>query len=102
MCSKVEACLMVCISFSVLSYTTDYYSKDESGITEHLKQALKECKSENLSVRQTMHVLKRGYMAKRQIGQCEAIYRVLPEFEKKQMFFQFLCQVDSQKALAIS
>ena len=50
--------------FSVLTYITDYYSKDESGITEHLISALKESKSLNLSQRQTMHVLKRGYMAK--------------------------------------
>ena len=66
-------------SYAVLSYITDYYSKDESGITERLKAALKESKSENLSVRQTMHVLKRSYMAKRQIGLCEAIYRACPK-----------------------
>ena len=47
-------------TYAVISYITDYYSKDESGITEHLKEALKESKSKNMSLRQTLHFLKRG------------------------------------------
>ena len=79
-------------TYAVITYVTDYYSKDESGITEHLKMALKESNSKNMSLRQTMHHLKRGYMSKRQIGQCEAIYRVLPELHlKKTKCQKYLC-----------
>ena len=65
-------------SYAVVTYVCDYWSKDETGMTEFLKQALKEAKSwENHAL---LSHLKRTYMAKRQIGKCEAIYRAIPTF----------------------
>ena len=63
----------------VVSYITDYYSKDESGTTAELKLALKDAKAQQMSVRDMMHYLKRAYQSKRQIGLSEAIYRMTPE-----------------------
>ena len=63
-------------SYAVVTYVCDYWSKDETGMTEFLKEALKEAKS--LKNKELLSHLKRTYMAKRQIGQCEAIYRAIP------------------------
>ena len=54
----------------------DYWSKDESGMTNFLKQAFQEAKS--LENRDLLSHLKRTYMSKRQVGKCEAIYRAIP------------------------
>ena len=70
-------------NFSVVTYVTDYYSKDETGITEHLRAALKESKLKNMSQKQTLHSLKRVYMTKREIGFCEAVYRVSRDLHLK-------------------
>ena len=63
-------------AYAVVTYVCDYWSKDETGMTDFLKKALKEAKSwENRSL---LSHLKRTYMAKRQVGKCEAIYRAIP------------------------
>ena len=63
-------------AYSVVTYICDYWSKDETGMTGFLKAAFKEAKSwENTKL---LSHLKRTYMAKRQVGKCEAIYRAIP------------------------
>ena len=62
--------------YAVVTYVCDYWSKDETGMTEFLKEALKETKS--LGNRERLSHLKRTYMSKRQIGKSEAIYRAIP------------------------
>ena len=63
-------------AYAVSTYVCDYWSKDETGMTDFLKTALKEAKS--LSNYDLLSHLKRTYMSKRQIGKCEAIYRAIP------------------------
>ena len=58
-------------AYAVVTYVCDYWSKDETGMTEFLKQALKEAKS--LGNKEILSHLKRTYMSKRQIGKSEAI-----------------------------
>ena len=66
-------------AYAVSTYVCDYWSKDESGMTEFLKEAFKEAKSwENKAL---LSHLKRTYMAKRQVGKCEAIYRAVPSLQ---------------------
>ena len=60
--------LMHFLFVPVVTYITDYYSKTESGTTAELKLALKDAKSQQMSVREMMHHLKRAYQSKRQIG----------------------------------
>ena len=76
--------LMHFLFVPVVSYITDYYSKTESGTTAELKLALKDAKSQQMSVREMMHHLKRAYQSKRQIGLSEAIYRMTPELHLRQ------------------
>ena len=68
----------------MVTYITDYYSKDESGITEILKQALKETQEGAMPRRKALHHLKKAYVSKRQIGLSEAIYRILPSLHLRQ------------------
>ena len=68
-----------CDTYAVLCYITDYYSKDESGVTEDLKLALKDAQQKGMGQKAMMHHLKRAYMSKRQIGLSEAIYRMIPD-----------------------
>ena len=62
--------------YAVVTYVCDYWSKDETGMTEFLKKALMEAKS--WGNKELLSHLKRTYMAKRQIGKCEAVYRAIP------------------------
>ena len=70
--------LQFCIdSYAVVTYVCDYWSKDESGMTNFLKKALNEAKS--LENKDLLSHLKRTYMEKRQVVKYEAIYRALPK-----------------------
>ena len=62
--------------YAVVTYICDYYSKDETGMTDFLKEALKEAKS--LENREMLSLLRKTYMSKRQIGLSEAVYRLIP------------------------
>ena len=74
---KANMDLQFCMDvYAVVTYVCDYWSKDETGMTEFLKEALKEAKS--LGHKEKLSHLKRTYMSKRQIGKSEAIYRALP------------------------
>ena len=69
--------LQFCIdSYAVVTYITDYLSKDETQMTSFLSKALKEAKS--LPHRERMNHLKKTYIGKREIGLPEAIYRAIP------------------------
>ena len=69
--------LQFCLdSYAVVTYVCDYWSKDESGMTDFLKQAFKDAHS--LENRELLSHLKRTYMSKRQVRKCEAIYRAIP------------------------
>ena len=69
--------LQFCVdSYAVVSYITDYYSKDETQMTSFLMTALKD--SKHLPQRERVNQLKKTYLSKRQIGLPEAIYRAIP------------------------
>ncbi len=68
--------LQVCMDpFAVATYITDYYTKDESGTTKYLKEAAKQKFS---SLKDKMHCLVQVFLSHRQMGLCEAFYRILP------------------------
>ena len=54
-------------AYAVVTYVCDYWSKDETGTKEFLKQALKEAKS--LGNQEIFSHFKRTYMSKRQIAE---------------------------------
>ena len=67
---------------AVVTYIADYYGKDESGMTEFLKQALRENRNAATD-KDRLHALKQAYLTHRQIGACEAIYRIFPSLHMK-------------------
>ena len=70
-----------CDTYAVVTYICDYYSKDETGITDLMKRALKDCSSQ--SQEESVKTLKNLYLSHRQIGACEATYRLLPHLNLK-------------------
>ena len=59
--------------FAVVTYVTDYYSKDDSGTMEVLKSALKD--KDLTDVKEKMKVHANVYLTHRQIGEAEAVFR---------------------------
>ena len=71
--------IQLCLDYyAIISYITDYYTKDESGTTEFLKQAAKDNKGEPMKKR--LNAIKDTFISHRQIGEAEAIYRLFPNF----------------------
>ena len=70
--------LQVCLDFfQVISYITDYYSKDDSGTIEYLKKAKKEMVDKNMS--QQLRQMANTFLSHRRMGEAEAVYRVTPD-----------------------
>jgi hypothetical protein len=67
--------------YAVCTYISDYVGKDESGITEILRQTLK--KNKGASQETLLKTLKHAYLTHRQIGMSEAVYRLLPFLHMK-------------------
>ena len=61
---------------SVITYISDYFSKDDTGLNEVINVALKEDSSEN--VKEKMKLVANTFLTHRQIGEAEAVYRILP------------------------
>ena len=69
--------LQVCLDyFAIITYITDYYSKDESGTVKLLQEAAKSCKGKPLN--DQMRCLTQAFLTHRQIGESEAYYRLFP------------------------
>ena len=74
--------LQVCLDFfGVITYITDYYSKDASGTMRIIKDALKqnECKD----VKDQMQLISNTFMTHREMGESEATYRLIPSMTLK-------------------
>ena len=69
--------LQLCLDFfSVITYITDYYSKDETGTMKIINEALKQndCKD----VKDQMKLISNTFLTARQIGEAEAVYKLIP------------------------
>ena len=67
--------------FAIIAYIVSYVSKDESGMTEFLKEAL----NANFSAAQEVKLkaLLRAYLTHRQVGLSEAVYRAIHDMKLK-------------------
>ena len=75
--------IQICLDFyAVITYISDYYSKDDSGTMGHIMQALKSV--ENESLKDKMNVVANTFLTHRQIGECEAFYKILPQLHMKE------------------
>ena len=74
--------LQICLDFfSVITYITDYYSKDESGTMKEIKAALD--KNECNDVKEQMKLISNTFLTHRQIGEAEAVYHLIPNMTLK-------------------
>ena len=67
--------------FAVITYISDYYGKDDSGTLHHIKEALKQAGNDNLKSK--MSLVAQTFLTHRQIGECEAFFRILPHLHLK-------------------
>ena len=62
--------------FAVITYVTDYYSKDDTGTMEIIKAALSQTESKD--IKEKMRLIANTFLTHRQMGEAEAIYKLLP------------------------
>ena len=74
--------LQFCLDqYAVITYICDYLGKDDSGLTEVLKKAIKE--TEGCNDFERLNYLKQKYFQSRQLGVCEAAYTLVPGLNLK-------------------
>ena len=73
-----------CDYFSIITYMTDYVCKAETKTTEVLKHVKKIKNKENVSNRDMMYALAQAYLTSREMGECEAYYKLDPNLHFKQ------------------
>ena len=61
---------------ATITYITDYYAKDDTGLMELINSVLEEDASE--TTKEKMKAVANTFMTHRQIGEAEAVYRLLP------------------------
>merc|ERR1712105_254112 len=75
--------IQVCLDFfAIVTYISDYYSKDDSGTIKFLKEAAKD--SQNDSLKNQMRKLKDVFLRNRTMGEAEAFYRLFPDLHLKE------------------
>jgi len=61
--------------FGTITYITDYFTKDSTGLTDTLKSAVKQL-SDDKDMREKCYEMANHFMTYRQVGECEAIYKL--------------------------
>ena len=67
--------------FEVITYITEYFTKDESGTVEAIKQVLESNPDDN--TKEKMKKVATTFLSHRQIGEAEAFYKLLPDLNLK-------------------
>ena len=74
--------IQICLDFfAVITYITEYFTKDDTGTMEVLTQAVKS--ADNNGLKDKMTLLMNTFITHRQIGEAEAVYKVFPDFHFK-------------------
>ena len=74
--------LQICLDFfAVITYITEYYTKSDTGTMKILLEALKNTNCGDL--KEKMKLLMNTYIAARQMGETEALYKIFPDFHLK-------------------
>ena len=74
--------LQLCLDFfAIITYISDYYSKDDTGTMCFIKDALK--RAENESLKTKLALVVSTFLTHRQIGESEAFFKILPHLEMK-------------------
>ena len=67
--------------FQIITYITDYITKQDTGIMEILKEVLKD--SDATGIKDKMKVVANCFLTHRQMGNAEATYKLIPELKLK-------------------
>ena len=67
--------------FAVITYVTDYLTKDDSGVTAILREVMK--RTEKDETKERMQMLINTFLTHRQMGQAEAYYKLIPSLHMK-------------------
>ena len=67
--------------FAVITYVTDYYSKDDTGTIEVIKVVLEQ--SDAKDVKDKMRTVSNAFLTHWQMGEAEAVYKLLPSMKLK-------------------
>ena len=71
-----------CLDYhAVITYISDYFSKDDTGLMELIKTVIQENSSD--SSKEQMRKVANIFLSHRQIGEAEAVYRLLPNMVLK-------------------
>ena len=74
--------IQICLDFfAVITYITDYYSKDDSGTLKLISEALKQ--DQSTQVKDQMKVVANAFLRNRTMGEAEAIYKLIPDMRLK-------------------
>ena len=72
--------LQVCLDyFAVITYITEYYTKDDTGMMNKIIEMLKNAEYDTLQDK--MILVMNTFITARQMGECEAYYKILPNFK---------------------
>ena len=72
--------LQVCLDyFAVITYITEYYTKDDTGVMTKIIEMLKN--SHCTTLQEKMILVMNTFITARQMGECEAYYKILPNFK---------------------
>ena len=75
--------LQICLDFyAVITYITDYFTKDDTGTLEYMVEAIKNSDSESLKEKMTL--LMNTFITHLQMGEAEAVYKIFPDFHFKE------------------
>ena len=74
--------LQVCLDYyAVIGYITEYYQKIDPGLLKKLTELVK--KTEHSNLQESMRAMMNNYISARQMGECEALWRIMPDFHLK-------------------
>ena len=69
--------MQICLDFfAVITYITDYYMKDETGVVKDIKEALRQDDSGDLKSK--LNLVKNAFLTNRQVGESELYYKMFP------------------------
>ena len=69
----------ICLDFfAIITYITEYYAKDDTGLVKIMVDTLKA--SDSTELEEQMKLLMNTWIKNRQMGEAEAVYRLLQEF----------------------
>ena len=70
--------LQICLeSFEIVTYTTEFYGNDDSGVVECLKKAKKEILDTN--IQKQFRQMRNVFLSHRRLGEAAALYRLIPD-----------------------